>query len=95
MFLAAKLPFTNAERLYSIYYKLRRNRDGTAAVQNLICFMSAFYTEMEQTQAFPLLIEEMDQSTMVRDALDQVMTEYPGIVRKFLLIDAIDVAQRI
>ena len=90
-----KRKYAAAELLYSIHYKLRRNRDEAAAVQNLIRFMSVFYTEMEQTQAFPLLIEEMDQSTTVRDALDQVMTEYSGIVRKFLLIDAIDVAQRI
>ncbi len=90
-----KRKYAAAERLYGIYYKLRRNRDEAAAVQNLIRFMSVFYIETEQIKAFPLSTDEMDQSTMVRDALDQVMTEYPEIVRKFLLIDAIDVVQRI
>ena len=33
------------ERLYSIYYKLRRDREDAALVNNLIRFMAAFYSE--------------------------------------------------
>ena len=39
--------YTVTERLYCIYYKLRRQRDRAAVVQGLIRFMVAFYTEDE------------------------------------------------
>ncbi len=42
-----KRRYVAAERLYSIYYKLRRERDEAAVVQSLIQFMAAFYTEGE------------------------------------------------
>ena len=42
-----KRQYVAAERLYSIYYKLRRERDEAAVVQNLIHFMVAFYSEDE------------------------------------------------
>ena len=42
-----KRQYIAAERLYSIYYKLRRERDEAAVVQNLIHFMVAFYSEDE------------------------------------------------
>ena len=70
-----KRKYAAAERLYSIYYKLRRNRDEAAVVQNLIRFMSAFYTEAEQTEVFSALIEEMAQSEAIREALDGAMAE--------------------
>ena len=37
--------YAAAERLYSIYYKLRRERDEAAVVRNLIFFLVAFYTD--------------------------------------------------
>ena len=39
--------YVASERLYSIYYKLRRERDEAAVVRNLIRFMAAFYTPDE------------------------------------------------
>ena len=42
-----KRRYAAAERLYGIYYKLRRERDEAAVVRNLIHFMAAFYTEGE------------------------------------------------
>ncbi|MDE0040306.1 MAG: AAA family ATPase [Gammaproteobacteria bacterium] len=36
--------YVATERLYSIYYKLRRERDEAAVVRNLIRFMVAFYS---------------------------------------------------
>lgn len=68
-----KRKYAAAERLYSIYYKLRRNRDEAAVVQNLIRFMSVFYTEAEQTEVFSALIEEMAKSETIREALDGAM----------------------
>ena len=42
-----KRQYVATERLYSIYYKIRRERDEAAVVQNLIRFMVAFYSEDE------------------------------------------------
>ena len=36
--------YSAAQRLYSIYYKLRRERDQAAAVRSLLRFMTVFYT---------------------------------------------------
>ena len=41
--------YVASERLYSIYYKLRRERDEATAVRNLVHFMAAFYTETDTT----------------------------------------------
>ena len=45
-----KRHYAAAERLYSIYYKLRRERDKAAVVENLIRFMAVFYREAERTE---------------------------------------------
>ena len=39
--------YAATERLYSIYYKLRRERDAASPVHNLIQFMTAFYLAEE------------------------------------------------
>ena len=79
-----KRKYAAAERLYSIYYKLRRNRDEAAVVQNLIRFMSVFYTEAEQTEVFSSLIEEMAKSEAIREALDGAMAEDWRFAEKIL-----------
>ena len=56
-----KRQYVAAERLYSIYYKLRRERDEAAVVQNLIRFMVAFYSEAE--------LAEMSGEFIAEDAL--------------------------
>ena len=40
--------YAAAERLYSIYYKLRRERDEAVVVRNLIHFMAVFYEAIER-----------------------------------------------
>lgn len=42
-----KRRYAPAERLFCIYYKLRRERDDAAIVRQLIRFMAAFYAEEE------------------------------------------------
>ena len=49
-----KQSYSVAERLYCIYYKLRRERDEAAVVHSLIRFMSAFYSN----PAFARLVEK-------------------------------------
>lgn len=42
-----KRRYTSTQRLYSIYYKLRRERDEAVVVRDLVHFMAAFYTGEE------------------------------------------------
>ena len=80
-----KRKYVAAERLYSIYYKLRRNRDEAAVVESLIRFMSVFYTEVEQREVFSSLLKEMAESAVIREALNRAMTENPEITTKLML----------
>ena len=90
-----KRKYVAAERLYSIYYKLRRNRDEAAVVESLIRFMTVFYTEAEQIEVFSRLIEEMAKSKAIREAFDRTMAEDPEIAKKLVIIASINVFRRI
>lgn len=50
--------YVATERLYSIYYKLRRERDETSVVRNLIRFMAAFYLHEE----FMVVLHDLTKS---------------------------------
>ena len=60
-----KRRYAAAERLYSIYYKLRRERDEAAVVQNLIRFMAAIYSKAELAGFTSGLRLEMAESTAI------------------------------
>ena len=55
--------YTVAQRLYSIYYKVRRERDEATIVTNLLRFMAAFYSD-SVTQ------EIADAPRMIREGSD-------------------------
>ena len=74
-----KRRYTAAERLYCIYYKLRRERSEAAVVTNLIHFMAAFYNEAEQKEVFSALVLEAAESVAIRDGLDRAVAESPEI----------------
>ena len=68
-----KRRYAAAERLYSIYYKLRRERDDAAIVHYLIQFMTAFYSDDElaalavsdpELAAYDAVIERFGASDM-------------------------------
>ena len=63
--------YAAAERLYSIYYKLRRERDEAAIVENLIRFMVVFYNEAERAEMFPKLYQEAKESPVFREGLQR------------------------
>ena len=68
-----------AERLYSIYYKLRRERDDAAVVQGLLRFMTVFYPETEITMMFgPLKLEALD-SPAILAAVERGQSELPQL----------------
>jgi len=62
-----------AERLHSIYYKLRRERDEAAVVENLIRFMAVFYKESEQDDIFERLRLEAQEHPTLREALERAI----------------------
>lgn len=69
--------YSAVERLYSIYYKLRRERDEAAIVQNLIRFMVAFYSETEQTDIFHKMSKEAVESESIQDGIKRAVAELP------------------
>ena len=78
-----KRMYAAAERLYSIYYKLRRERDEAAVVRNLIHFMAVFYSETELEEWSRSLMLEAAQWPAIRDGLMQATAESPQIGRLF------------
>ena len=71
--------YAAAERLYSIYYKLRRQRDEAAVVRSLIDFMVVFYSKDELTDMFRLFRAEAAQWPAIREGIERAMAESPQI----------------
>ena len=71
--------YTAAERLYSIYYKLRRERDEAAVVANLIYFMAVFYSKEELVEMFDKLIAEEARLPVIREGFERAIAEQPQI----------------
>ncbi len=67
--------YSAAERLYSIYYKLRRERDEAAVVRNLIHFMAVFYSEAELSELSGRLVSEAAASAAIRAGIKQALGE--------------------
>ena len=67
--------YAASERLYSIYYKLRRERDEAAIVVSLIRFMVAFYNESELSGMSKQLALEAADSQSVREGWARVLAE--------------------
>lgn len=63
--------YSATERLYCMYYKLRRERDEAAVVRNLIQFMSVFYGEAETADSFKTLIAEVPRSKAIHDETER------------------------
>ncbi len=75
--------YTAAEPLYSIYYKLRRERDEAAIVENLIRFMAVFYSEAELAEMSDILMAEAAQSRVIHDGIERVIDDLPQVGRFF------------
>ena len=71
--------YAATQRLYGIYYKLRRERDEAAIVRNLIHFMAVFYTDEELSQIGERLSWEATQSPTIRSAIERAVAEAPQI----------------
>ena len=73
--------YSAAERLYSIYYKLRRERDEAVIVRNLIRFMVGFYSEGELSDIYGQMFVEATESPVIREGIERAMVEVPEFVR--------------
>ena len=78
-----KRMYAAAERLYSIYYKLRRERDEAAVVRNLIHFMAIFYSETELQEWSRTVTLEAEQWPAIRKGIRWAISEEPRIARFF------------
>ena len=74
-----KRQYAATERLYSIYYKLRRERDEAAVVRNLIHFMTAFYSDAELGGMSSKLIAEAAGSPAIREGIQRAAHELPRL----------------
>ena len=68
-----KRQYAAAERLSSIYYKLRRERDEAAIVENLIHFMVAFYDVGEISEISEQLYLEARESLVLRAGMNRAL----------------------
>ena len=66
-----------AEPLYSIYYKLRRERDEAAVVESLIRFMVAFYDTSVLYPVFDTLWSDVKDSPSLLNGIDRALTKRP------------------
>ncbi|MCY3556630.1 MAG: tetratricopeptide repeat protein [Gemmatimonadetes bacterium] len=69
--------YSAAERLYSIYYKIRRERSEAAIVQYLIRFMAVFYTKHELVTMAEGFRSEAAEFPDIKEGLDRVKAEIP------------------
>ena len=79
-----KRQYEAVERLYSIYYKLRRERDDRALVENLINFMVVFYRIGELYQMSDKLIAEAAESKVIREGIEWALANRPHVEDPFL-----------
>ena len=70
--------YSAAEPLYSIYYKLRRERDEAAVVENLILFMMAFYDSFELYRFFDRLWPEVKESPTLHSGIERALKRRPS-----------------
>lgn len=76
-----KRQYAAAEPLFSFYFKLRRSSDEAAIVENLIRFMTVFYSEDEKTAMYPLLLSEARESSAIREGLDRAAAGMPELAK--------------
>ena len=70
--------YSAAERLYSIYYKLRRERNEAAVVRGLVHFMAAFYTGPDLQALVTALVEECREAPGIMEGLQLALSTDDG-----------------
>ena len=75
--------YSATQRLYSIYYKLRRMRDEAVVVSSLIQWMVACFTSDELSAMGEQLAEEAMQSASIREGFRLALRDMPAIRKTF------------
>lgn len=65
--------YAASERLYSIYYKLRRERNEASVVHGLIRFMLVFFNENELDDFVPNLLRDAKNISEIKQGLKMVL----------------------
>ncbi len=78
--------YAAGEPLYSIYYKLRRERDEATVMRRLIHFMMAFYGIGELYQMSGRLSLEAAESKVIREGIERALVEPPDVEDSFLRV---------
>ena len=73
--------YSTAQPLYSIYYKLRRERDDAAVVQGLLQFMTVFYSDEEIGTMSGQLISDAARSAVIRVGVERARSSIPQLSR--------------
>ena len=85
--------YAAAERLYCIYYKLRRERDEAAVVHHLIHFMAAFYRKAELAELFSRIRLEANVLPSISEGIVWAMSDDQKIMRIFRELEPSEVEQ--
>ena len=72
----SKRLYAAAEPLFSIYYKIRRERDEAAVVENLIRFMVAFYDHSVMFPAIDRIFSEARESAALHTGIERALAGY-------------------
>ena len=78
-----KRRYSASARLYSIYYKLRRERDEATLVQHLIQFMAVFYGDDEWTEIAETLLVEARQAPAIYEGFQRALAAGVPVVAGF------------
>ena len=89
-----KLRYSAAERLYGIYYKLRRERNEAAAVSDLIRFMAVFYSGPELVAMSKKLSFEAAQVPAIREGIERVVATYDELIGRYGADDSAELQTR-
>jgi len=76
--------YSATERLYSIYYKLRRERNEAAVVQGLVHFMAAFYTGPDLQTLVATLVRECREAPGIMEGV-QLAIRKDEVTREHLI----------
>lgn len=75
--------YVAAERIYCLYYKLRRERDEADVVRELIQFMVVFYSEEEMARIAKKWIAEANRFPKIRKGIERAIDEEPDVGELF------------
>ena len=71
--------YAASERLYSIYYKLRRERDEAAVVEALVRFMVIFYDVADLRRMSEHLFQDARESAVIHAGIDRSVAGQPTL----------------